>query len=536
MSTLRMETMSGPAANRVVRRAGRHTAFAAMVLLAACGTGGDSGQEPNTPLTTPMALVVNQDDTSVTTLRLDGKGTPTINTLSLGPAQNDAIGGLTFSLGEWIFVTHTEGNRVAYVDPIGSLTPILEDFLTANGDPKVGQRPTHIVRDPTNKEVLWVLNAGDVAQGGVDTTLCTTSQTGSYTVLHNSHLSVGGTKPHIVTTQCLPVGIGQTSLVFSQPTSTNPSMPKWGFIATKATGKIALVDNNPASAQNQYRSTTFLNMCNVSKEACDPSPLSTVANGSAPENLLWSRATGKVYAYLSGYRSVVEIDPAFSFGPGNTFPWPTGRTIDLSAAPFDQVSNVSMSVTPDGRFLFLVGEDTASDANKVIGRFGVVQLDATLPTDPLTVTSFTVPQLDNIRPAQFQFAPDGKRLYLTQSNAFVGLQTAAQAQNYKKDKLLVFDPSTLPAAPTFLAEVSLPAVATDGRHGMDLWNTGAQGAGSARGVVVTNASHGINGSVSLIDAATHRITATIPVGKNPKQVTVYYVGLAASDNQAIPTW
>ncbi|NOU09863.1 MAG: hypothetical protein HOO98_07580 [Nitrospira sp.] len=71
---------------------------------------------------------------------------------------------------------------------------------------------------------------------------------------------------------------------------------------------------------------------------------------------------------------------------------------------------------------------------------------------------------------------------------------------------------------------------------MDLWVVGPQGAGTAKGVVVTNAPHSGNGSVSLIDAATNAITATIPVGRNPKQVTVYYVGLAASDNQATPTW
>ena len=58
--------------------------------------------------TTPMAMVANQDDTTMTTVRLDGKGSPVISTLSLGPVQADAIGGVTFSLGEWIFVTNTD--------------------------------------------------------------------------------------------------------------------------------------------------------------------------------------------------------------------------------------------------------------------------------------------------------------------------------------------------------------------------------------------------------------------------------------------
>ena len=93
------------------------------------------------PKTTPMALIVNQDDTSMTTVRLDGKQSPVISTLSLGPAQPNAIGGVTFSLGEWIFVTNTATNKVAAIDPIGSLAPILEDFLDVNGPVRLGQRP-----------------------------------------------------------------------------------------------------------------------------------------------------------------------------------------------------------------------------------------------------------------------------------------------------------------------------------------------------------------------------------------------------------
>jgi YVTN family beta-propeller protein len=475
-----------------------------------------------------MALVVNQDDTTLTTLRLDGKNSPVMNTLPLGTPQSDSIGGVTFSLGEWIFVTHMPGNRVAFIDPIGALTPILEGYLDASDDPRVGLRPKRIYRDPTNKEVLWVMNEGDAGQGGVDTTLCTTSQTGSYTILHNSHLSVGGTKPHIVTTQCLPVGTGEAFLAFSRPTLTNPDIPKLGFISTKATGKIALVENNPASSQNQYRSTSFLNLCDDSKEACDPSPISTAPNGSAPAGVEWSDATGKIYVYLSGYRSIVEIDPAFSFGPGNTFPWPTGRKVDLTGMPF-----TSFSIALNGRLLFLVGEDVTSDPTKVLGKFGVVRLDTPLPTDPLTVAALAIPELDNIRPAQFKFTPDGKRLYLTQSNSLNSLPFAAQAHNLKLDKLLVFDLTSFPAALGFVAEIDLPAAVT---HGLDVWSTGPKGSGSAKAILVTNATPGVHGSVSLIDAASNTITTTIPVGRNPKQVTIYYAGLAASDNQATPIW
>ena len=117
---------------------------------------------------------------------------------------------------------------------------------------------------------------------------------------------------------------------------------------------------------------------------------------------------------------------------------------------------------------------------------------------------------------------------MTQSNEISGLN-GVQAQNLSKDLLLIFDPSFI----SLVSELPLPPAEM---HAMDLWITGPQGTGSAKGVVVTNATPGVNGTVSLIDGTTNTITATIPVGKNPKQVTVYYYGLAASDNQATPIW
>ena len=491
----------------------RHVLWSTLLLLVACG-GDDSGSPPNTPLTTPMAMVMNQDDTTMTTVRLDGKNSPVISTLSLGPVQPDAIGGVTFSLGEWIFVTHRAGNRVAFIDPIGALKPILEDFLDDTKIPRIGQSPKQIYRDPVDKEVLWTMNEG------ADATLCSLGgfPFSSVSVLHNSHIAVGGTKPHILTTTCL-WGQGEQKAAFVRPTAGNPAITRQDvFVASKDTGLITVLNNDPSDGGSRYLRGTFINLCNPTKQVCPASVLSS--NNSAPAALEWSHITGKVYAYLSGYSWIVEIDPATS---GIT------RTLDLSSSPFNLVSNLSVGISPDGRFLFVVGEDVVSDATKVVGKLGVVDLMATL----LSVTPLPIPELDNLRPALFQFTPDGKRLYLTQSNKISDLAFGAQVHSMKLDRLLVFDLSTLPATPALVAEVSLPAAEM---HGMDLWITGPQGAGSAKGIVVTNASHGINGTVSLIDAATNAITATIPVGRNPKQVTVYYVGLAASDNQATPAW
>lgn len=491
----------------------RHAALATLLLLAACGTNGDSGSEPNTPLTTPMALVVNQDDTTLTTLRLDGKGSPVVNTLSLGPVQPDAIGGVSFSLGEWIFVTHTAGNRVAFIDPVGALAPILEDYLDASGDPKIGQRPKRIYRDPLDKEVLWTMNEGD-AGTGVDT-VANCALGGSVTVLHNSHISVGGDKPHIKKTPCL-FGKGEQFAAFSRPTAASPGIVQRGFVSSRTTGLVTTVTADPTDGANRWSAQIPIDLCNSTKEACDASPFTP--NASAPGGMFWSQFTGKIYSYLSGYHAMAEIDPVSFL---------VTKTIDLT--PPGNTVFQSVGLSPDGRQFILVGEDIITDPNKVLGKVGIVDLTAALPS----LATSTIPQLDHIRPSRFLFAPDGKRLYLAESNETGDLVFGAQVHALKTDRLVVFDPSTLPAAPTFIAEITLPTAAM---HGMDLWITGPHGAGSAKGVVVTNATPGVNGSVSLINAANNSITATIPVGKNPKQVTVYYVGLAASDNQATPIW
>ena len=36
----------------------------------------------------------------------------------------------------------------------------------------------------------------------------------------------------------------------------------------------------------------------------------TTPNHSLPSGMFWSQATGKIYSYLAGYGTVVEIDPS----------------------------------------------------------------------------------------------------------------------------------------------------------------------------------------------------------------------------------
>jgi YVTN family beta-propeller protein len=512
--------------NNLCRRARairRYALCSALLLLAACSSGGDSGPEVNSPLATPMALVVNQDDTTLTTLRLDGKHSPVISTLSLGPAQPDAIGGTIFSLGEWIFVTNTETNKVAAIDPIGGRAPILESFLDVNGPVRLGQRPTRIYRYPGDKEILLTMNEGDPVTGLDTVKPCPNG--GSVTALHNSHLSAGGAKPHVTTTVCLS-GTGEHLAAFSSPTAAAPNRQEIAFVSSKTTGIISLLLADPSFGVVRWSEVgpASIDLCDDAKEqslgypvGCDTgSSAYQTPNHSSPAGMFWSQATGKIYSYLAGYGTVVEIDP-------DTFS--IIRKVDVMPPPPSHTLFHSVGITPNGQALFLVGEDRDSDQDHVFGTFGSIDLTA---VGALSATEISFPRLRDIRPAHFQFTPDGVRIYMTQSNDVSGL-SPTQAANLRKDLLLIFDPSFL----SLVSELDLP---TAEMHAMDLWITGPQGAGSAKGVVVTNATPGVNGTVSLIDAATNTITANIPVGRNPKQVTVYYYGLAASDNQATPNW
>ncbi len=494
-------------------------ALPALLLLTACGSGGDRGPGVNSPLATPMALVVNQDDTTLTTVRLDGKGTPIINTLPIGPAQPDAIGGVAFSLGEWIFVTHTAGNRVAFIDPIGALAPILEGYLVGTTDPRIGLQPKRIYRDPVDKEVLWTMNEGDDSTCQINPVLPNTS---TVSVLHNSHIAVGGDKPHIKKTSCL-WGKGEQFAAFSRPTAAVPGLPQSAFVSSKITGLITQITADPADGANRWATGAPIFLCDSAKEQAlghPPCGNPFDRNHSAPAGLFWSQETGKIYCYLSGYGTVVEIDPDRSV-------LAKLREVDVTFSPLSVTRAVGL--TPDGHYLVVIGEDVVSDPAKVIGLFGIV--DLTQPV--LSLTALSVPQLEHVRPERFLFTPGGTRLYVTQSNRIADLGYGAQVHSLKKDRLLVFDPSGLPASAAFVAEIVLPAAES---HAADLWITGPSGAGSAKGIVVANATPGSAGTVSLIDAGTHTVTATIPVGRNPKHVTVYYAGLAASDNQATPRW
>jgi len=535
----------------------------ALISLASCSSG-----ESTTPAVTtggsaalqgPLVFVHNSTarTTSVVALRGD-TGNSVIRTMGNGVAETghpngayngNAPGDMQFSEGEWVFVNvggivpgpgvaaDTVGSSVALIDPLSGATPIFEDLL------QIGERPVHIYRDPTDGEVIWSMIDGNATTGldSVSATIkdsgavvdCSATGGGAVTILHNSHIGPGGNVPKIIGKICL-LAAGHKVTAFSQPTVSNPANPKLAFVSSTTAGEVSVIDNletlpGGAANPNYLKLIARVDLCDSAKEALRPipaacnndiaTPLTSAfsLNNSNPHGIRFSKATGRIYSIQENYRTIVEIDPtAVVAGPGENKAAIT-RTLELTGMPY-----TSFGITPDGRFLFVRGVDTTTDPAHVLGKIGVVDLAA----NPLAVIPFNLPEMTDVVPSTFKFAPNGQRLYMLAANTATG--TLNQPVNQKKNLLFAYDSSAFPAAPTLLRPIGL--LSTTGNHNFDIYADGPAAAGSAKYVVVSNGS--TENSVSIINATTNQITQSVPTGNGASTVMVYYPDAALNNNQA----
>jgi YVTN family beta-propeller protein len=436
-----------------------------------------------------LVFVNNTGDKTLTSVALKGDtGNAVVGTIQSASFEGSALGDMQFSEGEWLFVNLGAVNKVATIDPLSAATPIHEANLAT------GTRPVHIYRDPTDGEVIWSMNDGDNTGGTGDDLINCPAQTGSsVTILHNSHLGPGGNPPRVEKTVCL-LADGHHVTAFSSGTGVS----KRAFVSSETAGEIAVIDNEPGSP-TKWQVTNRIDLCNPARETCNDesaTPLTApfTPNGSHPHGIRWSKLTQKVYSIQEGYGQIAEVDPTTLT---------ISRTFDL-AAPY-----TSFGMTPDGRFLLLRGQTTAPQATKL----GVLDISV----NPPVRTDFIIPELDGTSPGSFKFSPDGRRFYILAGNA---------ATATKKDRLFAFDSSTLTATPPALMLLrEIPLVATGG-HNFDVL---AQGAGAATYIIVSNST---DNSISIINATDNQVKERVGVGPAPNGVMVYYVGAAASGNQA----
>lgn len=518
--------------NRTRVITGATTAILGMALagLVSCSSGESTSNSVapggSAGLSGPLVFVNNTGDKTLTSIALKGdSGNAVVGDIPNTAFGNVALGDMQYSDGNWLFMNLGATNKVATIDPLTEATPVHEVNLTA------GTRPVHIYRDPTDGEIMWVMNDGNNATDangiptpyqGDDLINCVPATPvpdqnygSSVTILHNSHLGPGATPPTVVKSECV-LADGHKVAAFSQPTTNNANIQKLAFVSSSTAGEIAVVGNDPAIAATYHKLITRIDLCDTAKEATRPIPavcdvedgtLLTVpftVNNSNPHGIRFSKTTGKVYSIQENYRTIVEIDPTTLLAT---------VVADLSATNY-----TAYGISPDGRFLLLRGQTNVPQATKL----GVIDLD-----NGGTLTDFTIPVLDGTSPGSFKFSPDGKRFYILAGNA---------AATTKKDRLFAFDASTLTATPpvlTLITEIPLIAggnsVGFDAAHNIDVLAQGAPGAGEAKYIVVSNR---LDNSVSIINATDNRIKETIPVGPAPGAVMIYYPGAAAAGNQA----
>ena len=521
---------------KVMRTAATGILGLALVGLAGCS----SGESPSSQVTQggsaalqgPLVFVHNSTErtTSVVALRGD-TGNSVIHTMGQGVAETNhplgaydgnAPGDMQFSEGEWVFVNVGVANGVTLIDPLSGAKPIFENII------QVGKRPVHIYRDPTNGQVIWTMIDGDAATGLDDVAAtipdtntvvdCSLTDGGSVTIIHNSHIPSSGLVPEIIGKVCL-YAKGHKVTAFSSGTGG----PNRAFVSSEVSGEIAVIDNEPTIAgvanPNYLKLIDRIDLCDSTKETvaatCNPEigfPVTTAftPNNSTPHGIRFSKASKKVYSIQEGYHTIAEIDPDALV---------VTRTLDLAGTPY-----TSFGITPDGKYLFLRGVDIATNATSLLGKTAIVDL-VNSPLNPLAIIPFT--DLQNIVPAGFKFAPDGKRLYMLASNTATG--TGAQPGNQLKNILLEFDTTGFPAQPSLLRNISLEVTA--GNHSFDIYADGPVGAGSAKYVVVSNGT-GQN-SVSIINATNSSVPKqNVPVGVGTGTIMIYYPDAALNNNQA----
>lgn len=158
-------------------------------------------------------------------------------------------------------------------------------------------------------------------------------------------------------------------------------------------------------------------------------------------------------------------------------------------------------LSADGRFFFVRGTDTQSDATRVTGKLAIVNV---------ADDSFTVVDLPDFSPRSLAFTADGRKLYIASGASGNTDQKASQKSNV----VSVFDTTALPALP--LVKAIIVGATTAGRSIGILEHDG-----EATHVFATNRA---DATVSVIDAQTDTEIDKVQVGGAPTGLLVFPMG------------
>ncbi|MDC4206979.1 MAG: hypothetical protein MPW15_29415 (plasmid) [Candidatus Manganitrophus sp.] len=208
--------------------------FLILTLLALSGCGGQSNPPANLLESPELAslearVFVGNTNGTISVIEHRDSGNTIADPISLPSAPGD----MTSSSKNHIFVNMGSLNQTIALDPIGEAATLKKQIA-------VGQRPTHIVRDPEGSRI-WVLNDGAPTPAnpptpdtvtGVDTIIsdCNAASTGSVSVIQNH--GEGG-----MMTRAMP---GRSSRIFASEGgitgSLSPPLPPAPSSATPSMG------------------------------------------------------------------------------------------------------------------------------------------------------------------------------------------------------------------------------------------------------------------------------------------------------------
>jgi DNA-binding beta-propeller fold protein YncE len=384
----------------------------------------------------PEARILVADEAGfVSVIEHGHEGNKVVQTLTLGVDPGDMVA----TTKNHIFVNVTGSNIVAKLDPVG-------DQVTWRANVASGLRPVHLYLDPEGTRV-WALNDAD-ATTGIDTltTECKNKSMASVTWIQNhgsgGDPDGGGTPAPSgpIPSKIICVGKGHHKAAFSVPSPQHPNTPRRTFVSNIKDGTVSVIDNEPTSPAYLTLIGT-IDLCDGVKQTggCDTDL--TTSNGSAPHGLAFSTGSGMIYNANVGYGTVTVIDAKFAFDPGST----AGNAAAIVATIGVGFSN-KIHASPDGRFVVVKGTDTKSDPDHVHGKIAVINV---------ADNSFTQTSLPDLHPDNFEFTPNGKKLYVATAtslgkvtdpnDATKQIENPQHKANLKNDSLLVFDSSALPS-------------------------------------------------------------------------------------------
>lgn len=386
--------------------------------------------------------------------------------LSLIRSDNMSISNLTSETASgseyapW-FLGLTDEAKIILFDPVSKVVSLADKM------PKDAY-PAYCYKDTFSNRV-WFMNDGD-AETGADPLNCG-NEGSTVTIIDRGN---GIEAPAHIATLC--VGRGHHVTTFVGPSDRNPSQTKLAFVSNLLSGTISVINNDDNDKKNFLSIIHTIDLTESDKEK---DGTSKAPNNAFPHGKQYSSVTDRIYSLNNGYGTIAVINPS-------TFD--IESHIDLKGA-----SNLLLS--PCGKYLIGKGADRKSDAEHVVGKINVVDIQKQEIINAQDIPDFY--------PSVYRFSPDGSKLFVTSAATGKGVQK----ENLKINTLYVYDATQLPELP--LLKIIETGEADCGRRPLAF-------PADARIKLLFNPNP-TEGTLNIIDTETLEISKTLTIADNGGQ-------------------